>query len=79
MHPSVERCGSLFTAATGLDAHAVRDSLDGVPKANFLLNQEPGKTNAMRLMLRLLSVIPGLGFSLHDTVSRCEASPFGLL
>jgi len=56
MHPSIERRSTLFTAAAGLDPHGVRDSLDGVAQAYFLLDEEPRKTYAMRLVLGFLSV-----------------------
>jgi len=41
----------LLTAAARVDPHGVGESLDGVSQADFLVDQEPWKPNAMRLVL----------------------------
>jgi hypothetical protein len=68
MHPSVERRGALLASAAGLNSHGVGDSLDGVSQTYFLLDEEPRKTNVMRVRLGFLPVILGCFFPVHDTL-----------
>jgi len=49
MHPPVEGCSALLAAAAGFDSHDVRDSLDHVTQADFLLDKKPRKPHPMRL------------------------------
>jgi hypothetical protein len=58
-HPSVEQQGAPFTTASGLDPKGIRDSLDGVAQTSFVVDDKSRKFNAVRLFLRLLSVILG--------------------
>jgi hypothetical protein len=67
MHPPIERRGALLAPAARLDPHGVRQSLGNISQANFLFNEEPGETNAMRLTLRFLPFIHIHSFGLHNT------------
>jgi hypothetical protein len=73
MHPSVESGGAFFAAAAGLNPHGVRDALDGVSEADFLVDEETRKPNPMRLAWRLLPtiwVISSCLLLLHDPFLR---------
>ena len=48
MHPTVKHCRPFFAAGTGLDAHCVSNSFDGVAETYFFLFDETGEPNAMR-------------------------------
>ena len=68
--PLVECPGTLVTATTGLDAHRISDSLDGIAQTYFFLDEETRKANAMRLLSCFFRVILFvILFSLirHDT------------
>jgi hypothetical protein len=69
IHPSVQRRGALLAATTGLDPHSVRDSLDCVAEADFLIDEETRETNAVRLTLRPIPLTFGCPFPLHDTLA----------
>ena len=66
MHPSVERSRPFFAAIARLDSHCVSHLLDGVAQTYFLLNEEPWKTYAMRLVLGFLSLSLRCFFFVHD-------------
>jgi hypothetical protein len=69
MHPSVERVCPFFAAGARLNPHGVSHFLDDVAQAGFLLDEEPRKPNAMRLVLGLFSLIANV-FLFHDLFSR---------
>jgi hypothetical protein len=68
MHPSVERGCPFFAACARLDSHGVSHFLDDIAQTYFLLDEEPRKTYAMRLVLGFLSETPRCFFFVHDIV-----------
>jgi len=56
MHPSVERGFPFSAASARFDPHGVSHFLDDITQTYFLLDEEPRKTYAMRLVLGFLSV-----------------------
>jgi hypothetical protein len=69
-HPPIQSLGALLTAAARFDPHRVRESLDGIPEADFLVDQEPWKPDAMRLMVGFRAQILGCALLVHDTLPR---------
>jgi hypothetical protein len=47
-HPAVKGRGPFLTAAAGLDAEGVSHALDNITKPNFLLDEKPWQTHAVR-------------------------------
>jgi hypothetical protein len=66
MHPSVERGCPFFAASARFDPHGVRHFLDDVAQTYFLLDEESGKTYAMRLVSGFLSMTIRCFFFVHD-------------
>ena len=70
MHPSVERSCPFFAASARLDPHGVSHLLDDIAQTYFLLNEEPWKAYAMRLVLGFLSVTLRCFYFVHDIFLR---------
>jgi hypothetical protein len=65
MHPPVQCSGALLATGARLDSHGIGDAFDCIAQADFFLDEESRKSNAMRLTFGLRLAIP-VCFFLHD-------------
>ena len=74
MHPSVERRGPFFTAATGRYPKAVCDFFDGVAETYLLRDEETRKTNPVTVKLVFLPAIFSFFLLVHESFPLYETA-----